>query len=262
MTALAGAAVLDPIGLDELVARAALQTRVDRKYLLPLAAAEQVVAALAGSARVLEIGGRRDFGYASLYFDTPELTSYHLAARGRRRRFKVRRRTYADTGRSFLEVKTRGGRGSTVKERVADDGGPLELDAAGRCFVDEALDRAGIAPLAGRLRPVLGTGYRRTTLHLPATESRVTVDTGLTWVAPGGPPLQLPGLAIVETKSSATPSAADRRLWRLGHRPARISKYGTGLAALHEHLPANKWHPVLSRHFSLDPLTPQERTAP
>jgi VTC domain len=264
MTALVTAAVLDPITLDELVERASLQTRVDRKYLVPHAAAEQVVAGLAGAARVLEMGGRRDFGYASLYLDTPELTSYHLAARGRRRRFKVRRRSYLDSGQSFLEVKTRGGRGSTVKERTpAGDG---VLDAAGRCFVDEVLGRAGIAPVAGALQPVLGTGYQRTTLHLAASEtaadSRVTVDTHLVWSLPGGPQLELPGVAIVETKSSSTPSAADRLLWRHGHRPTRVSKYGTGLAALHEHLPANKWHPVLRRHFDLDvtPI-PQERTA-
>jgi len=267
MTGLAAAAALAPIGLAELVERAALQTRIDRKYLLPLAAAEQVVAGLAGSARVLQIGGRRDFGYSSLYFDTPELTSYHLAARGRRRRFKVRRRTYTDTGQSYLEVKTRGGRGSTVKERTPDDDGrTLALDAVRREFVDEVLGRAGVPALARELTPVLATGYQRTTLHLPAEDgapdSRVTVDTGLSWTVPGGPRLQLPGLAIVETKAGSTPSAADRWLWQHGHRPTRVSKYGTGLAALRGSLPANKWHPVLSRHFALDiPETPQERTA-
>ena len=263
MSELTAAAVLAPISLTELVERAALQTRVDRKYLLPLAAAEQVVAGLAGSARVLEIGGRRAFGYSSLYFDTAELTSYHLAARGRRRRFKVRRRTYTDTGQSFLEVKTRGGRGSTVKERTPDDDGvTLALDPAGRRFVDEVLDRSGIEALAERLQPVLATGYQRTTLHLPASDSRVTVDTELCWALPDGPQLELAGLAIVETKSSSTPSAADRLLWRHGHRPTRVSKYGTGLAALRDSLPANKWHPVLSRHFHPDLVpTSLERTA-
>jgi len=39
MSALTAAAVLAPISLAELVERAALQTRVDRKYLLPLGAA-------------------------------------------------------------------------------------------------------------------------------------------------------------------------------------------------------------------------------
>jgi hypothetical protein len=257
VTALLTAAVLAPITLEELVERAALQTRIDRKYLLPQAAAEQLVAGLGAAARVLEIGGRRDFGYTSLYFDTPELTSYHLAARGRRRRFKVRRRTYADTGSSFLEVKTRGGRGSTVKERTPDDGsGALGLDPAGRRFVAEVLDRSGVPPVAALLGPVLATGYQRSTLYLSASDSRVTVDTDLTWSLPDGPALGLPGLAIVETKSSSTPSAADRWLWRHGHRPSRVSKYGTGLAALHEHLPANRWHPVLRRHFAPDPLDP------
>jgi len=262
VTALPGVADLAPISLAELVERAGLQTRIDRKYLLTTPAAEQLVAGLAGSAQVLDIGGRRDLGYASLYFDTPDLTSYHLAARGRRRRFKVRRRTYLDTGQSFLEVKTRGGRGSTVKERTPDDDGHTpDLDGPRRRFVDDVLCRAGIGEVAWRLLPVLGTAYQRTTLHLPASDSRVTVDTDLSWSVPGGPQLAVPGLVVVETKSSATPSAADRWLWRVGSRPARVSKYGTGLAALHEHLPANRWHPVLRRHFDLAPPTLQERTA-
>ena len=75
MTALRTAADLEPIGLAELVERAALQTRVDRKYLVPHGTAEQVLAGLAGVARVLEIGGPRDCGYGSLYFDTTQLTS-------------------------------------------------------------------------------------------------------------------------------------------------------------------------------------------
>jgi len=262
VTALPGVADLPPVSLAELVERAGLQTRIDRKYLLTTAAAAQLVTGLAGSAQVLEIGGRRDLGYASLYFDTPDLASYHLAARGRRRRFKVRRRSYLDTGQSYLEVKTRGGRGSTVKERTPDDDGCTpDLDAPRRRFVDDVLCRAGIGAVAWQLLPVLGTAYRRTTLHLPASDSRVTVDTELAWSVPGGPQLAVPDLVVVETKSSATPSAADRQLWRAGHRPARVSKYGTGLAALHQHLPANRWHPVLRRHFDLDPTTSQERTA-
>ena len=81
-------AELAPISLEELVARASLQTRIDRKYVLPLDQAADVVTALAGTdeVRVLEIGERRGFGYESLYYDTADLISYHLAARGRRRR--------------------------------------------------------------------------------------------------------------------------------------------------------------------------------
>jgi hypothetical protein len=90
------------VGLDELIDRAALLTRVHRKYVLPRGRLEPVLQALAPPARVLEIDGARNFGYESTYYDDAALTSFHLAAHGRRRRFKVRTRTYAATGRQHL----------------------------------------------------------------------------------------------------------------------------------------------------------------
>jgi VTC domain len=258
---LSSVAALQPIGLEELVERASLQTRVDRKYVLPLAAVEELVAELDRTEEVaaLDMAGQRSFGYASLYFDSPDLAAYHLAARGRRRRFKVRRRTYLDTGDAFLEVKTRGARGVTVKERIPDSAGPTAT-----AFVDDVLRRAGIGGVGARdLRPVLHTAYRRSTLHLPATGARVTIDTGLAWSLPGRSGAALDGIAIVETKAGAAACAADRGLWRQGHRPSRISKFGTGLAALRGDLPDNRWCPVLRRHFSAlpsTPCTPTDRT--
>ncbi|MGW6132423.1 polyphosphate polymerase domain-containing protein [Cellulomonas sp. NPDC055163] len=245
------------ITLDALTATASLQTRVDRKYVLTTDALRGLLAALDGRTHVLEIDGLRTFGYESVYFDTPDLASYHLAAHRRRRRFKVRTRTYLDTRSCWLEVKTRGARGSTVKNRV-----PHGLDARdrlghGRWFVDEVLGGeetepvlAGAAALA--FAPVLTTRYRRTTLHLPGEHgrpaSRATIDTDLTWEVPGRR-LALPGAVVVETKTGSTASAVDRLLWAHGHRPARLSKYATGLAALDPSLPASPWNRTLRRHF-------------
>ena len=58
------------------------------------------------------------------------------------------------------------------------------------------------------------------------------------------------GLAVVETKNPATPSPADRALWDAGHRPARISKYATGMALLHSELPANRWYRTLTHELA------------
>ncbi|ROT32771.1 polyphosphate polymerase domain-containing protein [Micromonospora sp. HM5-17] len=240
----------DPIGLDELVARAALQTRVDRKYVLPVAEAWAVLALAEPGARVLEIDGIRSFGYESTYFDTPELSSYLSTAHRRRRRFKVRTRTYLDSALCWLEVKTRGARGSTVKHRR-----PYRLDhhatlAPGLAFVTEVLARESIRLGADPVfAPTLVTRYRRSTLFLPSTASRVTVDTELTWQG-AGPPLCLPELVVVETKTGSTASDVDRLLWARGHRPIRISKYATGLAALRPELPAAPWRRTLRRHFA------------
>ncbi len=246
---------LGVIGLDELNAAAELQTRVDRKYILPAASLAAVLAELPADTSVLEVDGERAPRYASRYFDTPALDSFYGAARGRRRRFKVRARTYVDSATSFLEVKTRGGRSTTVKERVAVTGDAL--DAAGVAYAGALLPDAGI-PRAGRLAaqltPTLETRYRRVTLLLAPDAgrdpSRGTIDLALEWIDTDGATLRLPRSVIVETKSGSRAGALDRALWRYGHRPATLSKYATGLAALHPDLPRNKWRRVLDRHFA------------
>lgn len=244
---------LRSIGLAELVERAALQTRVDRKYVVPVATIAGLLAGLADSARVLEINQQRSFRYESVYFDTPELTSYYLTARRRRRRFKVRTRTYLDSSECWLEVKTRGARGSTVKHRLPYQlRYQTELASFGRNFVDEVLAREQFAASQLSLHPTLRSSYRRSTLFLAATTSRITIDTDLTW-QDGDREVAVPHLAVIETKASLAACEADRWLWRAGHRPARISKYATGLAALRPDLPAVPWRRTLRRHLAVDP---------
>lgn len=247
-----------PISLTELVERASLQTRVDRKYVVPIDGVEQLLAVLAADgARILEIDGERDFAYESVYFDTSDLASFRLAATGRRRRFKIRSRSYLDTGSSFLEVKTRGGRSSTVKERhELDPDDARELTADGRRYVGEVLGDAGIRSIDPLdLEPVLTTKYSRATLFIPSSESRATIDTGLVWELedptghPCGGRLERPAISVVETKSGHRASAVDRILWSLGHRPSSVSKYATGMAALRPELSANRWGRVLARDF-------------
>ncbi|WP_066582787.1 polyphosphate polymerase domain-containing protein [Cellulomonas timonensis] len=253
MTSVVGGSAIDrlaPISLVELDARAALQTRVDRKYVVPLDALEPLLRQTDPGARVLEIGGARDFAYESVYFDTPDLTSYLGAAHRRRRRFKVRTRTYVDSRQCWMEVKTRGPRGSTVKTRLPHDPDQRgRLTPAGLRFADEVLERAAIPSTgAAPFVPTLVSRYHRTTIHLPG-DSRTTIDTGLVWADPvSGVEVALPGFAIVETKTGSTPSSTDRLLWRHRLRPVRISKYGTGMAALHPELPATPWRRVLGRH--------------
>lgn len=239
-------AELGPVTLDELNESAALLTRVDRKYVVTTGAAALVLGDLPAAARILEIDGSRRFRYHSTYFDTPDLTCFMGTAQRRRRRYKVRTRAYVDSGSRFLEVKTRRG-GATVKRRCPWDGPADLLDDDGLGFVDDALAEDSIR-LGGDLRPVLDVDYRRTTLLMPDGESRATVDTNLAWRdRASGLTRTAPGLVIVETKSTSSPSAADRVLWRHGHRPVAVSKYATGLASLRPDLPRNRWHRLLTR---------------
>jgi len=237
-----------PIGLDELIEKAELQTRVDRKYLMHVCHLDELVDALAPYSQVLDIDGRRLFDYESVYFDTPDLLAYRLAAHRRRRRFKVRTRSYVDSAQCWLEVKTRGVRGSTVKNRLPYDPADRATIAPGRWFVTGVLAEQSIRGVADLdFSPTLVTRYLRSTFFVPATASRVTIDTSMTWQGSRAT-VDLPELAVVETKSGSTASVMDRLLWARGHRPVRVSKYATGLAALHPELPANPWRHTLHHH--------------
>ena len=243
---------LNAIGLDELNKRAAMLTRVDRKYALDAATASAILSHLPEDVLVLNIDGQVSQGYASTYYDTPDMDSYLLTALKRRRRFKVRTRSYLSSGASFLEVKTRGPRGVTVKKRMAiswdEAGAPLAGER--RQWVAGKVEKTGYGHLVPALEPVLAGSYERNTLLLPDGQGRATVDTKLTWrsLRTDGTEVTRPDLVIIETKSGATPSVVDHLLWEGGVRPVKISKYGTAMAAMHA-LPANKWHRTLDRYF-------------
>jgi hypothetical protein len=240
------AALLRPISLDELCGLPDLQTRVDRKYMLPEAVVALLIEQVHGDAGVLVINDRASLGYESVYFDTDDLACYHAAAHGRRRRFKVRTRTYLETGVCFLEVKTVGGRGQTIKQR-----GPYPFEDRGRMTGE---GRRIVADLLGTaappdLRPVMTTTYRRSTLVDMSTGGRVTIDADFRGATPDERAVFLEGHVIVETKSPSGPTATDRWLWGAGCRPVRLSKYAVALAALDPQLPANKWARTLRRWY-------------
>ena len=238
----------DTIALDELVATASLQHRIDRKYAMPAADADVLIDLLPEETRILDVDDLLAQPYVSHYFDTPELTSYLGAARRRPRRFKVRTRQYC-SGDTFAEVKVRKG-AHTLKTRTPIDsfGTPVLPDATHDFVVDSlAAGRVlGVDPV--HLTPTLTTRYERVTLLLPSG-ARVTIDRGLGWALPDGTSVTLPGLAIVETKTPSAVSEADRLAWSIGRRPTRFSKYATGLAALRPDLPDHPWLRPLNTWF-------------
>ena len=233
----AAIAALPSVQLIRLQSDAALLSRRERKYLVPVSVAASLVAALAGDARALQISDERSFRYESVYFDTPAGQSYLASARQRRHAFKVRTRTYVNSGDCILEVKLRGSRGQTTKSRLAypaNASGQLNGSALG--FVAEVLGAGHEAALA----PTLTTIYQRSTLLLPG-DARLTIDTEFLATTPAGERITLNEFAIIESKSRQAPTVADRTLWRMGFRPIKLSKFGTSLAAMDPTLPSNRW---------------------
>jgi hypothetical protein len=236
------------VDLPALLAAAALTTRVDRKYLVPQSTLPALLAALPPRLAVLSIDDRRVFDYESVYFDTECFALYHQHVQGRRKRYKARTRTYRDTGDVMFEVKLKGRRGETVKERLPYAGGGVcELTGEGLAFLTDVVDRAyGLA--VPTLGPRLTTSYRRSTLVDLEQQARVTIDLDLSW-SDGQTCCTTTDLALVESKSSSGSGAVDVALARMGIRPVRLSKYCIGVALLNPEMAANRWHRLLVRHF-------------
>lgn len=239
---------LAPISLPELTASSGLMSRVDRKYFAPRCTVEELISGYAREARVLEINGRRSFTYETVYFDSPGFGFYRAHAQGKRQRCKVRVRTYRETGLRMLEVKTKGYRGRTLKERIphpidaaTESNELLTLGQAGEEFVNSIIGQG-----ASDLEPVLTTVYRRSTLALG--DQRITLDTRLQCTA-GEELFHGPDEVLVETKSPARASAFDASLRDLGVRPHSVSKYCVAAALLYPELPRNKWNRTLKRYF-------------
>src|SRR4051812_22362609 len=96
-----------PVSLETLDERAALLRRVDSKYVISPDELLELLAGSAGDHDALEIDGRRRFSYRTVYFDTPDLRTFHDHVAGRRPRFKLRTRCYLDSQNCQFEVKVK-----------------------------------------------------------------------------------------------------------------------------------------------------------
>ncbi|WP_313356583.1 polyphosphate polymerase domain-containing protein [Microbacterium sp.] len=231
-----------PISLAQLDATASLMTRVDRKYFVPQPLLADLIGRLDGRWRVLDIDGRRAFRYRTMYFDSSRFDLFRQHVQRRRNRFKVRTRLYCDSGDCLLEVKSKGLRGRTVKQRIPHD--PLardRLDARASAFSAAITDMG-----AAQLHPVLKTLYLRSTLTDGAR--RITLDADLSWSSPQRR-IDGPGDVLVETKSDAGAGTLDRMLLQHGIRPHAVSKYCLGASLLYPHLPGNDWARLRRRYW-------------
>lgn len=239
---------LRPISLPELIDRAELQRRIDHKYLLGTDVFDRWLAALGPTIRVLEIDGRRSFGYESIYFDTPDLLTFRQHRQGRRRRYKIRTRTYTDSSDCIFEIKLEGRRGETIKERRPH---PItrraELTPAARDHLAEVLIGQGLSVPAD-LAPVQQLCYDRSTLLLPDIPARITCDTGLSYRCEDGWVEGPDDHVIVEVKAASGRNAVVSGLAALGVRPVQISKYCVGTVLL-TGASGNRWQPVIKRYF-------------
>lgn len=249
-TAVAGAARQAPgISLAEVLAQSELQVRLDRKYLVSAKDFTRLANRLAGELKALDIDGRRSFAYESRYFDTPARQTYREHLAGRRDRFKVRTRSYVDSGETMFEVKLETPDGGTDKRRF-----PHPTEAYGRLTSDARRHLRATLSAAGRqapadLGPSCATAYQRSTFVANDGSTRITCDHDLVCSNEDGSVGALRDHVLVEVKSATAPSFVDQAFADLAVEQISISKYCVGIALLHPDLPSDPWNAVLGRYF-------------
>lgn len=245
-------ATLPPIDLAGINAKAALQKRIDTKFIIQPETMMRLLDHFDGQLEVLTIDQRRAFTYDSVYFDTPRLRTFRAHLQGRRRRFKVRTRSYVDSNFTVLEVKTKGLRGRTEKLRINHDADAATLDDTALDFITETLsnyevDHAG--ELAENLRPQLRTGYRRVTLVGKYRPFRLTLDATLALADNHHATHTLADRVLVEAKTADDRDPVISALHHMGVREVKMSKYCAGISLLKPDIPHAPWNPVINRHL-------------
>ena len=219
-------AQFNPISLEDINRRAALQTRADNKYFVPWPRFTAFIEMLQSSHDVLEIDGQRAFTYDTQYFDTAQLSSYWDHVQMRRKRFKCRSRRYVDNGQHFFEIKLKSGRGETVKYKIAyteEDWGGVSPTAA--AFLEECLRTSYGMAFTEPMVPTLRTLYQRMTFAAHDGTERITCDFNISFSADNRWQGRMaPDYVLVETKSSRGRGGAERAVTR--RRPLGAARRG------------------------------------
>jgi hypothetical protein len=234
------------ISLDEL-GKDSLLDRQEIKYLLSEDRLGTLLSGLEAEYRVLEIQGRHSFDYRSVYFDTPDRLFYVQHHAGTLPRWKIRQRTYLNSGLTYLEVKYKDNRRVTHKNR-------MQINTPAGLIAEES-NQFLETHYPGRVDDLtlfLETRYSRITLVRKAGVERITIDRGLQF-SHGTYSKSIPGLVIAEIKQArlGPRSPFTHQLKQIGVRPGGFSKYCIGSTLLNPTLKQNRFKPNLLQIASL-----------
>jgi hypothetical protein len=206
--------------------RVKLMNRVDQKFILPESQLNELLHELLSHYHILEIDGKREFAYDSLYYDTNQLDLYRDHHNGKPNRVKIRKRDYLDTGSSYFEIKRKIKGYRTEKYRI-QTGMDAEIGSdESRLLTAHDLEHLNLIPS-------IKIHYHRITLAGIETPERITIDRALEFEDAEHREL-LEGLVIIEVKQDQVKreSPIIKALRKRRNRPFGISKYALGVVLL------------------------------
>ncbi len=227
---------LPPIGLSDL-SEVSLMNRMDTKYFFDVGFLPKLLSEIKDDYFVLDMDGLRCIPYESLYYDTPNFDLYLQHHNGKQNRYKMRYRRYANTDKSFFEIKLKTNKGRTIKTRTPVPGIYPNLVEQATKLLEQASP-----PAPTELIPVIWIAYSRITLVSRNFSERVTIDFGLNFHTPENA-VHWDSLCILEVKqgSATRHSRISEVLKQMHHYPQSLSKYCVGVAATYHHVKYNQF---------------------
>lgn len=202
-----------------------LMNRTDTKYIFKADLLPDILKEIEPFYYCLEINSTTISKYQTLYYDTKKLSLYSKHHNGELNRYKIRHRTYVDSGLGYLEVKFKNNKGRTIKERIKELKPQLTFKDNAFQFLSNELP---FDP--NQLIPIVNVNYSRITLVNKQSAERLTIDIDLEFKNEKKT-TKLNNLAIAEVKQEKRKSSEFTNVMKKLHiREGSISKYCFAIA--------------------------------
>ncbi len=228
----------DPISLNEMDGVSLLK-RQDTKFVFHFKQLPEILNKVKAFYKILEIDGIRIHEYQSYYYDTHDLQNYLQHHNKKLGRLKVRKRTYMDSGITFLEAKYKTQKGQTSKKRLKINTLNEEINEEESSFIKKHMSDE-------ELTLTLKNTFNRFTLVHKTRKERVTIDIFLS-VLNENEQFDFENLVILEIKQEKENRHSElyKTLKKMGVRSSGMSKYCIGLSFLEPELKSNNFKPNL-----------------
>ncbi|WP_430817500.1 polyphosphate polymerase domain-containing protein [Carboxylicivirga sp. RSCT41] len=220
-----------------------LMNRIDTKYCFHARRLNEILKRISRFYYILEIEQKQILSYSTTYFDTSLNSMYKAHHNGHLNRYKIRHRTYVDSGISFLEIKRKNNKGRTIKNRIPTN---TEINAFDH---DAQLFLSNNCPFTTNdLHPAIRNQFHRITLVSKSFDERCTIDFNINFQNKDQE-ISLDHLAIIEVKTdgSRANSALKSLLSSMGIKKTGFSKYCFGRALTDDNLKHNAFKPKIRR---------------
>jgi hypothetical protein len=225
----------EPISLSEMD-NVKLLNRTDLKFVFHKDKLATILLSAQEFYRALVISNRLYTDYETNYFDTENFKFYLDHHNKRSNRFKVRMRSYVNSGLHFFEIKHKNNKNRTIKIRIKIEN---QTDTILRNCAELLENCTGILPQF--LHRTIQINCKRITLVNKELTERVTIDFDLSYLL-NHKEYPYPEMVIIEIKQDKTRKSDFLRILKQQHlRKMSLSKYSFGIANYIEGIKKNNF---------------------